>query len=40
MSVPEFHAATDGWMDANGARDDAPCTRDELAQMMERFPDG
>ena len=41
MTVPEFHAALDGWLEARGLRErmSAPPIREELEEMMSRFPD-
>jgi uncharacterized phage protein (TIGR02216 family) len=41
MTMPEFRAALDGWMEARGGRNrpSAAITRAELDDMMRRFPD-
>ena len=41
MTVLEFHAALDGWLEARGLRGriSAPPLREELEAMMARFPD-
>ena len=39
MGLPELYAAIDGFMEFNGAKDDAPLGKDELKEMMELYPD-
>ena len=38
-SVVEIHAAIDGFLEFNSNGQPAPMTRDELDDLMERYPD-
>ena len=39
MTMIEFCSACDGFASFNGADRNAPMTRDELQDLMERYPD-
>lgn len=40
MGLPELYLAIEGYIEANSAQDkNAPLTKDELHDMMERYPD-
>ena len=39
MTMIEFHLACDGFAKFNGADQNAPLTKNELKDLMERYPD-
>lgn len=39
MSLPELYAAIDGVAEYSGSRKEKPLSRDELQDLMERYPD-
>lgn len=39
MSLYEFMRAIDGFIEFNGSSQDAPLQKDELQDLMERYPD-
>jgi|TARA_R110000868_G_scaffold61095_2_gene185824 uncharacterized phage protein (TIGR02216 family) len=39
MSLPEFFLATEGFVEFNGNSKAEPLGRDELNNLMERYPD-
>lgn len=39
-TLPELFAAMDGWNKIHGGNEEEYMNRDELEEMMKRFPDG
>tara|TARA_R100001510_G_C7481202_1_gene93115 strand:+ start:183 stop:302 length:120 start_codon:yes stop_codon:yes gene_type:complete len=39
MGLPELYLAIEGYKEANSANEESPLMRDELEDLMERYPD-